>query len=89
MLRHRKYFKSQFNNLEKLTTEWALLHTQQGIPYYSSIANLISRTTSVIRASNQTNGFGALEQFPEIKNLLLRAHLGKLESTMKLLRKLM
>jgi hypothetical protein len=89
MLKHKKKFKKVFSDLEAATTNWSVLHSQQSIPFFSSIANLTTRVSTILRVMNKPNGFGVLESFEDIQDLLLKAHLAKLETTMKLLRKSM
>jgi len=54
--------------------------------YLNSITNLVSRFSTIDRQSKLKGGFGVLEQFDDIKELLLKQHLERLEKQMKEMR---
>lgn len=54
--------------------------------YLNSITNLVSRFSTIDRQSKVNGGFGVLEQFEDIKEMLLKQHMERLEKQMKEMR---
>lgn len=88
MLSHRKKLIQYYSQFEVFYNDWnTQVHTSNA--YFNSIANIISRFSVLVQATKSGKGFGVLEQFQDMKDLLLGAHVQKLEEAMKAMHKYM
>lgn len=88
MLSHRKRLIQYYTQFEVSYNDWNT-QVQASNAYFNSIANIITRFAVLVKATKSEQGFGVLEQFEDMKELLLGAHVQKLEEAMKAMQKYM